>query len=177
MEKKKIPLYLLDSLIELLKFVAYKIQTNPTANDFLLNQVSETGKVVNRLKNILSRYQHYVRGIDELEVLFQLINHNIAIKLNGKATEGLQLMGILETRNLDFDNFYMIGVNEGVLPTDKSNGSFIPYPIRKECGLPDYKKNKLSMPIISIDCCSTHRRCISYTTPTATKAAANPAVF
>lgn len=133
---------LLDVLINLMRFIAYKIQSKGESNIFLLNQVSETGKAVNRLKNILTRYQRYVHDLDELEVLYRLINRNIAIKLNSSHTDGLQVMGILETRNLDFDSFYMVGVNEGVLPTDKSNNSFIPFLIRKECGLPDYKEKQ-----------------------------------
>ena len=46
-------------------------------------------------------------------------------------------MGLLEARNLDFRTIYMVGVNEGVLPAESSHSSFIPYNIRKECGLPD----------------------------------------
>lgn len=133
---------LLDSMIDLLRFVSYKIQSSNESITFLLNQVSETGKAVNRLKNILARHQSYVRSLDELEILFRLINSNLSIKLNSSVTDGLQLMGILETRNLDFDSFFMIGVNEGILPAEKSNSSFIPYPIRKECGLPDFREKQ-----------------------------------
>lgn len=132
----------LDALINLMRFIAQKVRSRGQANIFLLNQISETGKAVNRLKNVMVRYQHYVHNLDELEVLYRLISRSIAIKLNSSNTEGLQVMGILETRNLDFDTFYMIGVNEGVLPTDKANNSFIPFHIRRECGLPDYREKQ-----------------------------------
>lgn len=133
---------ILDNLIILLKFIAQKIQADNGSNIFLLNQVSETGKAVNRLKHVIGRHQDYVKSLGELEILYRLVNSNLSIKLNSSATGGLQLMGILETRNLDFESFYMIGVNEGVLPTEKSNSSFIPYYIRKECGLPDYREKQ-----------------------------------
>ena len=128
----------IDSIRSLLVFFANKIQRNEQENDmhFLLNQISEAGKVVNRLKDIMERYPSYVATLDELEVLYRLVSSNTSIKLNGSTTTGMQLMGLLEARNLDFKTFYMVGVNEDVLPTGKSYNSFIPYNIRRECGLP-----------------------------------------
>lgn len=131
-------------LTELLAFISNKIQKTSDDNEklFLLNQISETGKAINRLKDILERHHHDVNGLEEWEILYRLVSSNTNIKLNSSSTGGLQLMGLLEARNLDFDTLYMVGVNEGVLPTDKSNSSFIPYPIRKECHLPDYQEKQ-----------------------------------
>lgn len=133
------PIQLTETLRTLLVFIANKIQGSEQQNAmlFLLNQVSETGKVVNRLKDIMERYPNYVVTFDELEVLYRLVSSGTNIKLNSSTTTGLQLMGLLEARNLDFKTFYMIGVNEGILPAGKSYNSFIPYNIRKERGLPD----------------------------------------
>ncbi|MCR4847313.1 MAG: PD-(D/E)XK nuclease family protein [Bacteroidales bacterium] len=134
----------IDSLRSLLVFLANKIQRYKQDDDmlFLLNQISEAGKVVNRLKDIMDRYPDYVTTLDELEILYRLVSSSTSIKLNGSSTTGLQLMGLLEARNLDFKTFYMIGVNEGVLPTGKSYNSFIPYNIRRECGLPDDREKQ-----------------------------------
>lgn len=134
----------IDSLRNLLVFFANKIQRSEQDNDmlFLLNQISEAGKVINRLKNIMERYPDYVATLDELEILYRLVSSSTSIKLNGSTTTGLQLMGLLEARNLDFKTFYMVGVNEGVLPTGKSYNSFIPYNIRRECGLPDDREKQ-----------------------------------
>jgi len=54
----------------------------------------------------------------------------------GDINNGLQIMGILETRNLSFENVMVIGMNEGAWPKDSSNSSFIPYNIRKAFDLP-----------------------------------------
>ena len=137
-------LLLESSLTALLAFIANKIQASDDNNAklFLLNQISETGKAINRLKDILERHQHDVNSLEEWEILYRLVSSNTSIKLNSSSTDGLQLMGLLEARNLDFDTLYMVGVNEGVLPTDKSNASFIPYHIRKECHLPDYQEKQ-----------------------------------
>ena len=138
------PAALLQTLTNLLVFISNKIQNEDKVADktFLLNQLSETGKIINRLRDILGRYHHYVRDLDELEVLYRLVSANTTIKLNNSSTDGLQLMGILEARNLTFDTFYMIGVNEGTLPAEKSYSSFIPYNIRRECHLPGYQEKQ-----------------------------------
>ena len=137
-------LLLESSLTELLAFIANKIQQSSEGNEklFLLNQISETGKAINRLKDILEHYHHNVNGLEEWVILYRLVSGNTNIKLNSSSTGGLQLIGLLEARNLDFDTLYMIGVNEGVLPTDKSNASFIPYHIRMECHLPGYQEKQ-----------------------------------
>lgn len=55
---------------------------------------------------------------------------------SGDINDGLQIMGLLETRNLSFENVMIIGMNEGAWPKDSSNSSFIPYNIRKAFDLP-----------------------------------------
>jgi len=137
-------LLLESSLTTLLAFIANKLQSSDESNTklFLLNQISETGKAINRLKDILENHHHDVNSLEEWEILYRLVSSNTSIKLNCSSTDGLQLMGLLEARNLDFDTLYMIGVNEGVLPTDKTNASFIPYYIRTECHLPGYQEKQ-----------------------------------
>lgn len=138
------PQRFLEGLTSLLSFIANKIHRNEMETEglFLLNQISEIGKTINRLDGILHRYQCYVEHLDDLNLLFHIVSNNTAIKLNSSATSGLQVMGLLEARNLDFDTVYMVGVNEGVLPSGKSQNSFIPYQIRKETGLPDYREKQ-----------------------------------
>src|SRR5690554_6824615 len=52
---------------------------------------------------------------------------------------GLQIMGILESRTLDFENVIFTSMNEGKIPLGKSHNSFIPYDVKHEFGLPVYK--------------------------------------
>jgi CRISPR/Cas system-associated exonuclease Cas4 (RecB family) len=129
----------------LLSFIANKIQQSNDGNSamlFLLNQISETGKILNRLKDIMERNHRDINDLREWEILYRLVSSNANIKLNSSTTNGTQLMGLLEARNIDFDTFYMVGVNEGVLPAEKSQSSFIPYQIRKEYKLPDYQEKQ-----------------------------------
>ncbi|MBR1733577.1 MAG: PD-(D/E)XK nuclease family protein, partial [Alloprevotella sp.] len=63
-----------------------------------------------------------------------------SIPFHGDPAEGIQVMGLLETRNLDFDNVLMLSVNEGMLPRPVATNSFIPYPLRKAYGLTDIER-------------------------------------
>ena len=58
---------------------------------------------------------------------YHLVTNNLSVKLNSSTTDGLQIMGLLEARNLDFDTFYMVGVNEGVIPLDATALSILAF--------------------------------------------------
>ena len=110
--------------------------------NFLLNQLSETGKHISRLTQIVERNAKYIKDLQSIEVLYRLLASNATVKLNSSDTEGLQIMGLLETRNLDFKQLHVLSVNEGMLPPDKPQGSFIPQFIRHACGLPGYAESQ-----------------------------------
>lgn len=67
--------------------------------------------------------------------LLQQVLSGANIPFSGEPVRGLQIMGLLETRNLDFKNILMLSVNEGMLPKGASDTSFIPYNLRKAFGL------------------------------------------
>lgn len=60
---------------------------------------------------------------------------NLSIPFSGEPLSGTQLMGLLETRNLDFENLLFLSANEGKLPQSAQDNSFIPYHIRLAYGL------------------------------------------
>jgi hypothetical protein len=138
------PTGLLQSLRQLLQFISNTVLSRPEKDQllFLLNQVSAVGQNINRILRVVEQHSGYVRTIQDLEILFKLISSNSSIKLNSSSTDGLQIMGLLETRNIDFNRLHILSVNEGILPTDKTQGSFIPYYIKKECGLPGYMEKQ-----------------------------------
>lgn len=76
-----------------------------------------------------------------IKVFKKLINQLVSsetLSFFGEPLKGLQIMGMLETRLLDFDRIVMLSVNEGVLPQGKKENSFIPYDIKREFGLPTH---------------------------------------
>ncbi len=97
---------------------------------------------VKRLKYILVNDGAKVFKSDNFiskESFFRFLSQylsNVTIPFEGEPLEGLQIMGILETRALDFKNLIFLSMNEGIMPKISSSGSFIPYNLRRVFGLP-----------------------------------------
>jgi RecB family exonuclease len=68
--------------------------------------------------------------------LLRKIIRSVSVPFEGEPLSGLQIMGILETRTLDFENLIILSVNEGKLPKTGHAPSFIPYTLREGYGLP-----------------------------------------
>lgn len=80
----------------------------------------------------------------QLPTYFQLLRKVIRstrVPFEGEPIKGLQIMGFLETRNLDFKNVIILSVNEGVIPTQNKSASFIPFSLRRGFGLPTGELN------------------------------------
>ncbi len=134
---------ILESINQALIFIAGMIQTknDKKAGIFLLNQISEIGKTINRLMKVVKQNPEYIHDLHNVETLYRVLSASSSLKLSSSNTEGLQIMGLLETRNLGFERLHLLGVNEGILPPDKSRGSFIPQFIRRACGLPGHSES------------------------------------
>ena len=74
--------------------------------------------------------------------LFRQIMQNLRLPFSGEPLKGLQIMGILETRNLDFENVIILSMNEGSWPQENRSSSYIPYNIRKAFELPTYDQQE-----------------------------------
>jgi hypothetical protein len=88
-----------------------------------------------RLEDILVNYS-FEPGYDTLFRLIRKMLKALHIPFSGEPLSGLQLLGILETRTLDFDQVIILSMNEGVLPRAVSLPSFIPHNLRVGFGLP-----------------------------------------
>lgn len=73
--------------------------------------------------------------------LFRQVMLSQKIPFSGEPLKGLQIMGVLETRNLDFENAFVLSLNEGMLPPVSRQGSYIPHSIRKAYQLPTYEQH------------------------------------
>lgn len=93
----------------------------------------------NKLSDLLKTYPH-VTSVKSLALIFRELLGAQSVDFRGKPFTGLQLMGMLESRVLDFKNVILTSVNEGVLPAGKSNNSFIPYDLKCSYKLPTYKE-------------------------------------
>ena len=96
-------------------------------------------KVINKLINYYSSHEH----IDKIETLYAIYKQVIdlaEVSFEGEPLNGLQIMGVLESRVLDFETVIITSMNEGKLPAGKSQDSFIPYDVKRELGLPTFKE-------------------------------------
>lgn len=73
-----------------------------------------------------------------LQKLFRQIARSEKVPFSGEPLKGIQIMGVLETRNLDFDHVHVLSLNEGLWPASPRQGSYLPHSIRKAYGLPTY---------------------------------------
>ncbi|TVZ26366.1 PD-(D/E)XK nuclease superfamily protein [Gillisia sp. Hel_I_86] len=95
--------------------------------------------VVQRLTELITEFPHFTSLVSLLQY-FRELSSQQSLDFQGKPFQGLQLMGMLETRGLDFETIILTSVNEGILPAGKSNNSFIPYDLKKTFNLPTYKE-------------------------------------
>ena len=91
-------------------------------------------KALNALQTSLEK--HPGINLRALRVLLRQVLGQSGIPFYGEPLSGLQVMGVLETRTLDFDHVIMISVNEGVLPSGKSSNSFIPDDLKRHLQMP-----------------------------------------
>ncbi len=94
---------------------------------------------LNRLEEIFLENKIHV-DIETFRRIFKEIISTVRIPFSGEPLKGLQVMGFLETRVLDFDNLIILSVNEDTLPAAGNQPSFIPFNIRKAFGLPTYEE-------------------------------------
>ncbi len=93
---------------------------------------------VNRMKEVMREAKIEMR-LDTYFRLLKRMTDLITIPFEGEPLSGLQVMGVLETRALDFDRLIILSMNEGIFPLKKVANSFIPYNLRRGFGLPTYE--------------------------------------
>jgi len=96
-------------------------------------------EIFNHLNRLNTSYR-YMTSVKTLQSLYKELLSLETLDFKGQPLKGLQIMGMLESRVLDFETVIIVSVNEGVLPAGKTNNSFIPFDVKIENGLPTYKE-------------------------------------
>ncbi|MCE2617581.1 PD-(D/E)XK nuclease family protein [Phocaeicola oris] len=89
---------------------------------------------INRFHTLIDNNELIIKP-QTLTKLISRVLFSMNIPFHGEPAIGLQVMGVLETRNLDFKHLILLSVNEGQLPKSEGDSSFIPYNIRKAFGM------------------------------------------
>lgn len=124
------------NLLEFIRYYYAEVSPDLIAVDY--EYIYHFYTLMTRLKDSLEASE-LVLNLRGFRQLFADIVQTGRIPFTGEPLEGLQIMGMLETQTLDFDNLFILSVNEGHLPPGKSEQSFIPYDVRLIMGLPTYK--------------------------------------
>jgi len=122
---------------------------NPDDEEMIPNSTQTTADIeqefifhyfatVNRMKEVMREAKIEMR-LDTYFRLLKRMTDLITIPFEGEPLSGLQVMGVLETRALDFDRLIILSMNEGIFPLKKAANSFIPYNLRRGFGLPTYE--------------------------------------
>ena len=129
---------LCDYLLRLIKSISILYRKEGEYDD-IFNQlyresIFQSHLKINRLYSLIESGELSVRT-DTLKRLITKVLTASNIPFHGEPAIGLQIMGVLETRNLDFRNLIMLSLNEGQLPKAGGESSFIPYNLRKAFGM------------------------------------------
>ena len=106
------------------------IATKPEGDALTQESVFRMFTILNRLATLADSGDLLVDNTTLRRLVSQLVSSS-SIPFHGEPVVGVQIMGVLETRNIDFDNVLLLSCNEGNMPKGINDSSFIPYTIRK----------------------------------------------
>ena len=126
-------------LSEALKEVAVIYQQQTASHSDAFDQLYreslfKTYTLVNRFHTLIESKELNVQAGTFQRLLTRVMSSS-SIPFHGEPAIGMQVMGVLETRNLDFRHLILLSVNEGQLPKAGGDSSFIPYNLRKAFGM------------------------------------------
>ncbi len=127
--KSKSSVSMLDYLLRILRLIS------ETDNVFESSVAAFMHEKFSEIKPLMDEPENEMDDAAAWKVVMKIIR-SLRIPFSGEPVAGIQIMGMLETRALDFDRVIILSVNEGVLPGNSLNPSFIPFSLRRAFGMP-----------------------------------------
>lgn len=115
------------------------LDTNKQEHILTLEYLFRFNELFNELTRLNSNYSH-LKSVNTLFEVYKNLLSTETLDFKGEPLEGLQVMGMLESRVLDFETVIISSVNEGILPAGKSHNSFIPFDVKLQYNLPTFKE-------------------------------------
>lgn len=135
-DAKSLPNYLL-RVIKNLHFDIQKISEQEKKYRLERDFLYQYYVTLNRLNDVLRKTPVDMEiSLDTMVRVVRQLTQGLTIPFEGEPLEGLQIMGMLETRALDFENLIICSFNEGVFPKRSLHPTFIPYNLRRAFELP-----------------------------------------
>lgn len=94
-------------------------------------------QIIDHFLELQSQY-HFVENLNVLLKIYTRLAKRRSVSFYGEPLHGLQILGVLETRNLDFKRVILISANEGTMPSGRTNNTLIPYSLKSAFGIPTF---------------------------------------
>ena len=135
---------IISNLNSIINSLAIRIEENTDSDGdykvFQLEYLYCFSTQLNRLADALTSVDVKLNQFTFWNMLMQILN-STGVVFTGEPLKGLQVMGLLESRNLSFENVLIVYMNEDSMPPSNQNLSFIPYSLRKSFGMPTYEES------------------------------------
>lgn len=124
---------------QLILHIKSSLEKSKNENLLPLEYLFRFNELFNELTRLNNKHEH-IKDVSTLFSIYKELLSTESLDFQGEPLQGLQIMGMLESRVLDFETVIISSVNEGILPSGKSNNSFIPFDVKLENNLPTYKE-------------------------------------
>ncbi len=129
-----------DALEMLQQTVVLIAQSNVLGDNVKENEsLASFTQLLNYLHDLQQTY-HCMDTLTTLQRIYSRLAQRRSVPFYGEPLKGLQILGMLETRSLDFDRVIMMSVNEGTLPTGRSDNSLIPLFLKRKFNIPTFEE-------------------------------------
>jgi hypothetical protein len=133
------PITILENISAILLIVKSNLDASLEEDKVIKTFLYSIYKVINKLISYCSKNE-YIENIETLYAIYKQVIDVAEVSFEGEPLSGLQVMGVLESRVLDFETVIITSLNEGKFPAGKMVNSFIPYDVKRELGLPTFKE-------------------------------------
>jgi ATP-dependent helicase/nuclease subunit B len=126
----------INSLVNLLIYIKDKIgESNAIIDSFNTECISAIASILLQLNDTLKTNKLVGIGYNDILLFFNSMVNSMTVTFRGEPLLGMQIMGVLETRMLDFKHVIVVGVNEGVIPAKGGVSSFLTYDVKLNFGM------------------------------------------
>jgi PD-(D/E)XK nuclease superfamily len=133
------PVEVLDIITSILLIIKQNLDNNIDDDKVVKTFLYSIYKVINKLNTFCIKNE-YINNIKTLYEIYKQVIELAEVSFEGEPLSGLQIMGVLESRVLDFDTVIITSLNEGKFPAGKTMNSFIPFDVKRELELPTFKE-------------------------------------
>ncbi|UII20363.1 PD-(D/E)XK nuclease family protein [Fulvivirga ligni] len=126
-----------DDLVTYISDILLSLHNGSEASGIEVEYIHHFYQILNRYAEVLATSDRKT-DLASFSRLFKQLIRTERLPFSGEPLKGLQIMGVLETRNLDFEHVFVLSMNEDFFPSQGGKHSFIPYNLRKAYGLPNF---------------------------------------